>query len=219
MCRLRRDGLRGFYIHSQVLEAPRYLHVKEAALLLTIPQSVVFPGPRSGLCLVGQVAAPMQALWVASHLVRATQKAFGLEPLCDPEQLVRDFKQSLLFERHHLWETAESHATRHVHLLDEHRLYINVLREGLQHVHDLIQAERALHPTSHITLWDGPFLIPLHTQSCRIAGISALTNCGASRTPLKPMVLVARASTMSISSRRCNALPICTANSMGSHCI
>ena len=67
-CRdLLRGGLRGFYVISQVLGTPRYLHVQEAALMLSIPLTMKYPGDaRTGLCLLGQSAAPLQALWVAT---------------------------------------------------------------------------------------------------------------------------------------------------------
>ena len=62
---LASKGLRGFGILSRVLETPRYLHPQEAGLLCTLPvQRKHLPNLKAALCLIGQIAAPLQALWV-----------------------------------------------------------------------------------------------------------------------------------------------------------
>ena len=115
--RLQRGGIRGCYIISQVTGKPRYLHTSEAALLCTIPVSYKFPGDaRAGLVLIGQVAAPLQAQWVCAHLVRAVQAHYGWEPLCQPQTLIQSTTHELLLQKHHLWATDNSHATRQVWL-------------------------------------------------------------------------------------------------------
>ena len=67
--RLERDGVRGFYVQSEVDQAWRYLTTYEAALLLTVPASVWFPAQKLGLALLGQCAAPAQAIWTLAHFV------------------------------------------------------------------------------------------------------------------------------------------------------
>eukprot|EP00435_Cladocopium_sp_Y103_P032649 s829_g8.t1 len=65
--RLQRDGIRGFFVIGKSGRA-RYLHVAEAAYLCTISPGMHFPyGPRKSLCLIGQCAAPLQALWMLGH--------------------------------------------------------------------------------------------------------------------------------------------------------
>ena len=60
--RLMRDGVRGYYIIGRNGQA-RFLHATEATFLCSLRPSMIFPaGPRSSLCLVGQCAAPLQAL-------------------------------------------------------------------------------------------------------------------------------------------------------------
>ncbi|CAJ1345248.1 unnamed protein product [Effrenium voratum] len=150
--RLLRGGLRGFYVISQVLDTPRYLHVQEAALMLTIPLTMKYPGDaRTGLCLLGQSAAPLQVLWVAAaHLVRATQEFFHWEPLCSPDLMLNQYKELLLFQRYHTWTTDDTHATRRINVIDEGLLHINLLREGHQTVQDFLEAEEKLHGESRL---------------------------------------------------------------------
>ena len=67
--RLQRDGVRGFFVFGKH-GRERFLHVQEAAFLSTIRPSMIFPdGPRNSLCLVGQCAAPLQALWVLGRVL------------------------------------------------------------------------------------------------------------------------------------------------------
>ena len=72
--RLEQGGARGFYIRSQVTGKPRYLAAAEACALTTIPTSLKFPSQKMGLALVGQSAAPVQAVWMLSHLQQASCK-------------------------------------------------------------------------------------------------------------------------------------------------
>eukprot|EP00435_Cladocopium_sp_Y103_P064566 s191_g26.t1 len=68
--RLARDGVRGFYVESQHDHLPRYLTTPEACLLLTVPPLTSFDSQKIGLALLGQCAAPVQGIWVLSHLLR-----------------------------------------------------------------------------------------------------------------------------------------------------
>ena len=65
--RLRNQGLRGFGILSHTFPGPRCLHPSKLCLLNTVPLDMPFNVPvRDALCLIGQLAAPMQSLWVFS---------------------------------------------------------------------------------------------------------------------------------------------------------
>eukprot|EP00435_Cladocopium_sp_Y103_P074350 s200_g48.t1 len=71
--RLQRDGVRGFYVLGRDGQ-PRFLHVQEAAFICTFPPTLTFPsGPRKSLCLIGQCAAPLQALWVLGQFFEGMQ--------------------------------------------------------------------------------------------------------------------------------------------------
>lgn len=69
--RLERDGVRGFFVQSSADQRLRYLTTKEAALLLTVPATIDFANEKLGLALLGQCAAPVQAVWTLGHLFQA----------------------------------------------------------------------------------------------------------------------------------------------------
>ena len=98
---LRAKGLRGVYVCSELHSNMRFFHPKELALLLTVPWSMDWdPQPRSALCLQGQAAAPMQALWMFSHMIQAASKTFtDIHPV-EPRAVVECYKQELLRQIH-----------------------------------------------------------------------------------------------------------------------
>ena len=66
---LRERGLRGYYVQSKETGILRYLHPREAMLLLGVSQRVALSTDlRADLALLGLVASPMQSLWIFAHL-------------------------------------------------------------------------------------------------------------------------------------------------------
>ena len=67
LARLRSGGARGFGLLSARSSRYRHLHSEEGAMLCTVPPSFHFPmPPRAALSLLGQIAAPLQVLWVTT---------------------------------------------------------------------------------------------------------------------------------------------------------
>ena len=100
---LASKGLRGFGILSRVLETPRYLHPQEAGLLCTLPvQRKHLPNLKAALCLIGQIAAPLQALWVLLQ-VQQWFGALASGPEPDPVALLCRFKHDLRVRGRHAW--------------------------------------------------------------------------------------------------------------------
>ena len=159
--RLRRGGLRGVLVHSLVFEKLRYFHPKEMALLLAVPSQLKLgDDPYLALCLLGQIASPLQSIWVFGHLLRALQRASDVQDLTDPLQSVMRFKQFLLHERFHLWPTITAHEEAPV-LIDDEDSRIPLRRNGLTQVQDLLRAERKWCPWgSRPVLQDGPHDLP-----------------------------------------------------------
>ena len=88
--------MRGFGLFSCVLDGPRYLHPQEAALLCTLPVSRLHVSDvKAALCLLGQMAAPLHALWILAQVQSwfADQAALPLV----------QYKRALLRERHNAW--------------------------------------------------------------------------------------------------------------------
>ena len=73
--RLLDGGIRGFYVTSMVTGKKRFLHVKEAAVLCGIDPTFQFPNEgRGSLCLVGQCASPIQAMWMLAQFFQHSNK-------------------------------------------------------------------------------------------------------------------------------------------------
>ena len=106
--RLQSGGLRGFYIRSMLTNEYRFLHPLELSFLVTVPLTERFSqDPRAGNCLLGQLAAPMQALWVYAHYRKGVDESEdGLLPSwIDPVQTVLDFRTELQHQQHDYWLT------------------------------------------------------------------------------------------------------------------
>ena len=73
-------------------------------MLNTVPPDFVhLDPPRAALCLVGQIAAPLQALWVAAHIQQWQDKIHGHTAITDPLLVISQFKLMLLQQRHDVW--------------------------------------------------------------------------------------------------------------------
>ena len=93
---LLRKGLRGIFVVSTLWNAPRFLHPKEAALLHTVPATMQLVGsPREDLCLIGQIAAPLPALWTYVHLLNSAAGVCGHCKL-DPMEVITKFRHVIL---------------------------------------------------------------------------------------------------------------------------
>ena len=153
--RLLHGGVRGFFVAKTDVEGFRYLHPKEAALLCTITPSIKFPGtPRLALAQIGQCAAPMQALWVLSHLHHAQ----GWTPY-EPGYILLTYKAHLIRELYGTWPIEEPGVTS---VYDLSQQWLNhVHRAPGQTVHDLCRAEQKLaKDTLRRELWDSYGKLP-----------------------------------------------------------
>ena len=78
---LRTGGLRGQYVISKETGAPRFLHPKEAALLVGVVGSYEFVHEvRTSLAMLGLVASPLQVIWISGHLLRNHRITFQKLP-------------------------------------------------------------------------------------------------------------------------------------------
>jgi hypothetical protein len=96
MQRLLTAGMRGFYVIGKHGK-PRYLHVAEAAYICSILPTMVFPhGPRKSLCLIGQCAAPLQAMWMLGHFL----DSLGINQYGNTLGALKSYQQHLMREAH-----------------------------------------------------------------------------------------------------------------------
>ena len=140
---LRQRGLRGVFILSEVTGQPRFLHPGELSLMLTIPLGMEWePFPRQSLCLLGQCAAPLQALWLYAHVVKAARLKFqGLRHV-NPETAIELYKNALVKQARETFPFSAFHGPCHLKLEMPNGEKLCVLRAGLSTVGHLLGAER-----------------------------------------------------------------------------
>ena len=93
---LANKGIRGVFVISEEHAQPRYLHPYEVATLLTLPMSMTWGDtPRNDLCLLGQTAAPLQSLWVYTHLTNAAHSVFPDVVKVDPLDMITKYKAEI----------------------------------------------------------------------------------------------------------------------------
>ena len=101
--RLQQFGLRGIGIHSELLGEVRYLHPLELCFLNTVPLHYQhLPHVKAAMCLIGQLAAPMQSLWVSALIKRWASGVFQAGPV-DPVGFLDQLRDLLLRQRHDTW--------------------------------------------------------------------------------------------------------------------
>ncbi|CAE7194447.1 DHX57, partial [Symbiodinium microadriaticum] len=100
---LRAQGLKGIGVPSQNHTGMRFLHPQEAGFLNSLPPSIVYTvPPRAALCLVGQLTAPLQAVWVYATVLQTVAPCFG-GTVTDPATELSRFKSQLLQQRQDHW--------------------------------------------------------------------------------------------------------------------
>ena len=101
---LLQKGLRGFAIYSARGLGKRHIHPQELGLLNGVPPSYKHPGsPRSALCMLGQIASPLQSLWIFAQVSRWRAINFNAEVLPSAEQALETFKRCILQQRDDGW--------------------------------------------------------------------------------------------------------------------
>ena len=151
LARLRSGGARGFGLLSSRSGKYRHLHPEEGALLCTVPPGYQFPMPaRSALSLLGQIAAPMQVLWVQAHILSGLQMHHwgwtGIDPM-RMIQALQDFLRSYAFTK---WTTPSMYVPRHIQLQIEGQHFIHEIKVDTPiRVADLVLAEKRLGGWGH----------------------------------------------------------------------
>ena len=101
---LEQRGLRGIGVFSAALQGFRFPHPAEVGFLNSLPPEFLhLKDMRAALCLVGQIAAPMQALWVYAQVRRWAEQVFIGNSSVDPSRLLQSYKDKLLRSRKDLW--------------------------------------------------------------------------------------------------------------------
>ena len=133
----------------------RHMHPMEVALLCGARPDVNWGSEcKLGLAAVGQMASPIQAAWVASHLRQAFDRFAHMPLSMDPSQVVQHWCEQLISIRDSLWPSP-SRPTVGAQIAPKINIQIKLPSEvvGLElqvnegaTIGDLIRAEVALQP-------------------------------------------------------------------------
>eukprot|EP00438_Fugacium_kawagutii_P013642 Skav213115 [mRNA] locus=scaffold107:37661:42058:+ [translate_table: standard] len=157
---LVQKGLRGCFVLSRRDGQPRYLHPSELSALLGVPQTVShLSDVKAALCLLGQNASPLQAVWLFSHLVSFASGLSDLETLQGSLDLLQTRKIHLVRELFHLWSSDS--VPRHVALILPDGSFSQVLTYQAVTVLQLVRAESyALACGEQLEVLDGDRVLP-----------------------------------------------------------
>eukprot|EP00435_Cladocopium_sp_Y103_P014969 s2954_g3.t1 len=169
---LQKGGLRGFYVTSSTTDRPRFLHPREAGLLLGLPDTVDYPNEvKTSLALLGLVASPLQAIWIYSHLQLNYHLSRQLGPYPRPVDWLEAYIKEL-FAQLHIDFGIHTAVPRSISSqADGHPLMVP-LGIGFNTIQMLLQAER-------ISLrWNEGCELQLHGQRLgHLVDLSTLVNC------------------------------------------
>ena len=160
--RLRQQGLRGVGVFSDLDLAPRFLHPREAGYLNTLPPSFThLPDMRAALCLIGQIAAPAQSLWLCALLRGWAAEIAGI-PCPSPLSLLQEYKRELQNQRDDLWLLRYMHEPHQALVRDLHGPR-SVRLSGPTTVGDFIAAEKVFQePGFKMRILHGLRHLPMH---------------------------------------------------------
>ena len=170
--RLRQGGVRGFYIRSQLTNQFRYLHPNELGFLLSFdPVMHLGVDLKTALCLLGQSAAPLQALWIYAHLLRAVQLQDRSTSDISPLQAIEDYKHYLLQRQFHFWAKHHPAQICRAWVIDADDSYLDIKFTGNVTVEQILNAEQGSQPWgSQPLLLDGHQAVP-HGAWMQTAGM------------------------------------------------
>ena len=140
--RLQSGGLRGIGAPSGLLGVLRFLHPCEAAFFNGLSPAFRFlRGARAGLCLVGNISAPIQANWLFTNLQSWSAAELQDEPKIDPVAALDAFLQRLLREKQDFWPVPSLQVPREVPITFAARMVLPASSQPWQ-VHQVIAAAR-----------------------------------------------------------------------------
>ena len=159
---LQQKGLRGCFVISEKTHMPRLLHPRELFALHGIPQTVLHLSDlRAALCLIGQVASPLQSLWVFSCLDSMIRGENDESTLQLAMNRISHFKILLIRDHFHLWQR-EPRVPRSLKLTGPDGTQVTILTAGCITVAQLIRAETfKLEHGELLHVLDGPRLLPV----------------------------------------------------------
>ena len=157
--RLQLLGLRGALLSTDA--GFRFLHPQEVCLLMGWPADLALGTDlRAALCLLGNLASPLQSLWIFGHLRQILGQLWPQDVVA-PIEALNQYKERLLFLRHHFWPSLSSRASLALRLHTSDGVDLLIQKDCYQRVKDLLSAERInLGRGQQVLLLDGGHLVP-----------------------------------------------------------
>ena len=154
--RLLAAGLRGFGVPLGDLDTLRHPHPQEVGLLNGLSVKYVHLADlRASLCLVGQLASPLQACWIFAQVRNFRELRHGLASASQPLQVLNAFQQRLVQERVDQWHLPSMDQPRLIQVQQGAQAQ-KVRVTGAVQAQELIQAEKQLQgPGSTHQLFEG----------------------------------------------------------------
>eukprot|EP00438_Fugacium_kawagutii_P005452 Skav215021 [mRNA] locus=scaffold966:377373:386589:+ [translate_table: standard] len=160
---LATQGLHGVLIESAWEEVGlRHLHPREACCLLGLPETLDYGTDlRAALCLIGQVASPIQSCWILKNFQLALGMLDGYAVLFQFEELVKNH----LHDHRLAWPSRDMFASRTLQIchMDFPALSVVVRLVSPVRIREIRHAEEQLDSEmSDALFWDAQQILPDH---------------------------------------------------------
>ena len=140
---LQHGGLRGFGITSKHTGQKRFPHPGEVCFWNAIPASFkMIQPPRAALCMLGQMATPLQSAWVAAHVIQGARQGTDRQAQT-PEECIQSWLNRVIQEAHNLWVTESMFYTRKLTFAHEDVLSFSMVCQPTT-IREIIAAEKDL---------------------------------------------------------------------------
>eukprot|EP00435_Cladocopium_sp_Y103_P055731 s456_g18.t1 len=137
---LRRKGLRGCFVISRLHGQPRHLHPLELFALHGVPLTVTHVASlRAALSLIGQLASPLQAMWVFSCLQSMHNFDDINQTMDTAMHHLQQVQRHLIRTHFQAWQNNDLPRQIHVRTPDDQQ--IEILTHGSTTVAQLLRAE------------------------------------------------------------------------------
>ena len=158
--RLQASGLRGVVLREG--DGFRFMHPKEVAHCLAMPISLNYgEDHRATLCLLGQVASPLQSFWIFAQVNNILNEVFDTMDWINLDLALASYKDNLMFQAHHHWPNWYTNMQAVFEVMHEDGQPIRIIKDRHMRAIDLLQAERInLEWCQTLALFDGGFRVP-----------------------------------------------------------
>ena len=101
----------------------RHVHPDELALLNGMLPGYEWENPKMALCALGQLASPLQSVWLGAHIMQHVHKVFGSCDDITPETLLFQYMDRLLTRRDQVFGIASKPSTKMFQQMVQERVF------------------------------------------------------------------------------------------------